>query len=475
MRFTHSRLGLLLVAALLVLTLPAQLGAMGVLAVGVATQMSHLDELMKIIYSEPVIVDIVTDSELMDLFQEDMNVRTDETTGGKYVQLAHYIRLAGAAGARAENDYIPVPQAAQGENSRINLKKLLGVIEMTGDVMDRVVGDEGAFIDYMERALPDVKTRVVNEIDRMYVGFGAGIKAKVGAIVDNGDGTATITLTDALGVTGYEDAWLQFLEGETLVFSATADGAALRNAGVNQAVLVDNIIEDQDQIQVTGAPATLAAITVGDFIFSGDAAGANTQLNGENREISGLLAGVDDGGIVATYNGITRANRRFWNARVFDLAGPPYDGKLTEKPLMVAFAQLATTANAKPDVLVGSMHMPIGYWEDLKGDRVLNDPRSYTGGASGFQIIVGDRTLKLKTARKLPPQIAFLLSTNSWRRFTLKQWEWVSRGGSIWNIVTDAQGRKDSWFAFGKMREELACVMPRQNLRFEGLTRAFTY
>jgi hypothetical protein len=47
----------------------------------------------------------------MSLFKTDMNVKTEETTGGKYIEMAHYLRLAGAAGARAENDYIPVPQS----------------------------------------------------------------------------------------------------------------------------------------------------------------------------------------------------------------------------------------------------------------------------------------------------------------------------------------------------------------------------
>jgi hypothetical protein len=131
---------------------------------GATTTVASLDNLMKVLYSEPLITDIVNDSELMTLFKTDMNVKTEETTGGKYIEMAHYLRLAGAAGARAENDYIPVPQSPRAINSRIYLKKIMGVVEMTGDVMEKVVGDEGAFINYMERALPDTKERVLVEV-----------------------------------------------------------------------------------------------------------------------------------------------------------------------------------------------------------------------------------------------------------------------------------------------------------------------
>jgi hypothetical protein len=80
---------------------------------------------------------------LVDLFQKDMNVKSEETTGGKYVEMAHYLRLAGSAGARAENDYIPVPQSPRAINSRIFLKKIIGVVEMSGDVMEKVVERRG--------------------------------------------------------------------------------------------------------------------------------------------------------------------------------------------------------------------------------------------------------------------------------------------------------------------------------------------
>lgn len=446
------------------------------LVVGATTTTASLDTMMKVIYSDPLLRDIVTESELMSLFKTDMNVKSEETTGGKYVEMAHYLRLAGAAGARAENDYIPVPESPRAASSRIYLKKVLGVVEMTGDVMEKVVADEGAFINYMERALPDTKERVLEQVDRMYIGFGAGIKARVKAgWVAGGRSVAVFTLDRALGVTGYEDAWLQFTEGERIVFSATAAGAALRNAGTTQSALVESVDPATDSITITADAALVAAIADNDYIFNGDAAGASSQNGGVDREIAGLLAGVDNGGILSTYNNIDRTTNPFWKATVIDGSAAPYSGSMTELLLTIADARVSTTAGGKVDVIVSSSHAPIGYWQSLQSAKVLNDPRNFTGGFGAVSIMLGDRTLPIKTARKLPPQVAFMLNTASWRRFTLGSWEWVARGGSIWNLVTDATGRKDAYFAFGKMYEQLACLRPRANVRIDGLTRQFDY
>lgn len=446
--------------------------AIGFAVIGATTTTAHLDQTMKVLYSDPLITDIVAESELLSLFREDFNVQTEQTTGGKYIETAHYLRLAGAAGARAENDYIPVPQAPRAINARIYLKKILGVVEMSGDVMEKVVGDEGAFLNFMERALPDTKERVITEVDRMYIGYGAGIKARVSAKTAAPD---TITVNRALGITGYEDAWLQFQEGETIVFAANPDGTGLRNAGTTQAALVENIDETTGILSITADAALVAAITVNDYVFSGDAAGVSTQNGGVDREISGLLAAVDDGGILATYMNVTRAGNRTFNARVIDASGAPYNGVVTEDLLIVADAVTSVATGAKIDVLVMSPHAPIGYWADMKQDRQLNDTRNVTGGFGRAGIVLGDRTIPFRTARKLPPQILFGLTTRSFRRFTLGTWEWVSRGGSIWNLVTDAIGRKDAYFAFGKMYEQLACLVPRRNFRIEGLIRQFNF
>lgn len=430
------------------------------------TLTTNLTEAMKIIFAEPLVVNVVEDSELVDLFKTDMNIQSEETTGGRYIEMAHYFQLPAGVGARAENEYIPVPDSAVFKNTRIYLKKLMGTVEMTGDTMRRVTGSEGAFLDYMNRALPDLVTRLVNEVDRMYIGYGAGIKARV----NDASPDATLGIDSSLGVAGYEDAWVLFMEGESIVFSADADSIPLRDSGTS--AQITDIDEDNSIITIDALPTGVAD---DDFIFSGDDAGHSGQATGGvDREIAGLLAAVDDGNILATYNNIDRtaAGNRLWKSIVIDGSASPWGGQISEDLLHYADDEVAVRGGGRTNVLVMSRSAARGYWKSLKGDRFFQDPKSYAGGQAGLSVILGDRTLPLRVARKLPPQVVFGLQTDTFRRITLGMWEWDDRTGSIWNRVTDATGRKDAFYATGLMYEQLFCTAPRKNWRIDGLIRA---
>ncbi len=444
------------------------------------TTTDAITEAMKIIFSDPLIVNIVEDSELLSIFQTDMNVNVDDTTGGRFIEMAHYFQLPAGVGARGENEYIPEADDPVFKNSRLFLRKIQGTVEMTGDTMRRVVGDEGAFINYMERALPDLVTRLVNEIDRMYIGFGAGIKARAELTpVKPGVGLVDITVNRSLGVDGFTDAWLQFLEGERIVFDTAADGQSLITGGGFRALQVVDIDEDSDTISFAGNDTLVDAVVAAGadiYLFPGDEAGASSQnASGVDREIAGLMAGADDGGIIATYNNISRSGTlsRQWKSIIIDGSDAVWGGQLTEELLSFADDEVSVKGAGKIDTIVASRSAARGYWQSLKGDRVFNDPRNFTGGRNGLSIILGDREVSLKVARKLPPEVVFCLQSDTWRRLTLGTWDWDDRTGSIWNRVIDSIGRKDAFFATGNMYEQLFCTHPRKNVRIDNLDSSF--
>ncbi len=469
----------LVLAVAFVLIGPASLLAGPALGVGMAadtTLTTDLDEALKIIFSDPLINNIVEDTELLDIFKVDMNVMADDTTGGRYIEMAHYFQLPAGVGARAENEYIPEPDDPRFENSRLYLRKIQGTVEMSGDVMRRVRSDEGAFLNYMERALPDLVTRLVNEIDRMYISDGSGIKARIASVTSAVGTTLVAVINRTYGIDALSDPFLQFMEGERNVFDPAPDGQSLRTGGGIQALQLTDIDEDANSMTWTGINAMVAVVAADDYIFAGDEAGASSETaGGEDREIAGLLAGVDDGGIIATYNNIDRtaAGNRLWKSIVIDSAVAQWGGQLTEELLTFADDECTTKGAGKVDTAVMSRAAARGYWQSLKGDRTMIDPRSYTGGKAGLSLILGDRTLALKVSRKMPPELTFLLQADTFRRLTLGTWEWDDRTGSIWNRVTDATGRKDAYYAVGNMYEQLFCMAPRKNVRIEGLTAVF--
>lgn len=443
----------------------------------------NVNEAMKAIFEEPMGENIVQDSELLDVFEQDMNVSVNETTGGRYIELAHYFYLPAGVGARRlEGDYIPVPDGPTIKNSTIYLKKVEGVVEMTGDTMRRVQKGEGAFLDWADRALPDLVRRVTHELDRMLLGYGSGIKARVAAGYTAGANT-TITVDRSFGVTGYTDAFLQFMENERVVFSGTADSAALRSSGSGRSRKVLDVNPTTGAIVLD--EAVDAAVVAGDYIFAGDNAGHSGQGGGDDREIMGLLGMVDDGSILASFQGLTRSSYRPWNAVTIDAAtaeSNAFAGHIDEELLTYADDQCYVLGGGRPDTIVTSRLQARKYWRSLAKDKTLNDPRSFTGGVagegqgkgrySGLSILLGDREVALKVSRKLPPEILFGVQSDTLKRWQNVGWEWDDTTGSIWNRVSDATGRKDQFYAVGHIVLQTGCIAPRKNFVIRGLSRA---
>ncbi len=440
-----------------------------------ATTTAIIDEALKVIFSTGLHNDIVNDSELMGIFQTEMDIKTEDTTGGRYVEQGHFWTLPAGAGWRKDNEYIPEAVSATFKNSRIYLKKFQLTLEMSGDTMRRVRTDEGAFLDYMERARPALVERANQELDLAYIGFGSGIKARVNsAITDNADGTMTFAVDSHSGVAGYTDAWLTFLEGERVVFSDTAGFVALRAAGANQSGKITDLDEDLATVTVEAHADLIAAAVENDYICTGDAAGhSGSDASADDRALAGILAGADDGNIVSTYNNIDRsaAGNRLWKTIIVDGGATPFDGTLTEKLLNTAFRRSHIRGQGKADCLVMSWSARDSYWESLKGDRFFIDPGgNYKAGRGRLEIVSGDTTYPLKVARKLPPEVCFGLQSNRWYRLTLGQLTWEEETGSMWNRVTDSTGRKDTYYAAAHMYEQLFCAAPRKQWRIDNLT-----
>lgn len=448
----------------------APLGLLGM--VGEVTGTDDSQEILKIIFDEPLVTAVVTDSELLGCFDTDTNVIEEKTTGGRYIEAAQYFALSGGAGAVTERGTFPQADPPVFANSRVYLKKMGGSVEMTGDEMRKVKDDVGAYINYMERALPDLVTRLVNGIDRQYIGYGYGVKARltsVGAYNSPAAGQFNVVVQDTLGIAGWEDPWLQFLEQERNVFtSSLANPVTVRNAGTNQSALLKNIDPDTNTLTFEGAQALRDALAIGDYVADGDQGRYSFPHAGETVEITGLLAAVDNGDIVSNYMNIDRTNNRLWQGQVVDGLASPFDGTVTEQLLLYADRRARKRGGGKADLIVTSDSGYDSYWNSLKVDRLFQGSRSYEGGRQlGLPIILGDRTVNLKIARKLPPQITFGLQTDTFKRFSLGSWQWIDITGSIWKQIVDTNGFYDMYAAFGVMYEELFCKAPAKNWRID--------
>ena len=423
--------------------------------VGETTTTVDLSAAMKILFEDTIVNNVVTDSELVDLFEEAGGIKTDPTTGGRYIETAQLFNLPAGVGARLEGGYIPVPRGPKIVNGRIDLKKVMGSVEITGEVLKKVRTNRGAFIDWGEQQMPKLVERLTNELDRMLLGYGLGVKARVAAINGN-----TLTVDRAFGVDGFGGALFQFLAGETIRAAPDVSGTGIR-AGK---MVVEDVDHKNNCIVVN---QVVAGLQVGDYLFEGDEADHSL-----NKEPMGLLGIVDDGSILAVFQNIPRANYSAWRAFVQDAQAAPFSAgqKLTEDLLIYVDDECFQRGGGKPDVIVCSRAGARQYWQDLKSDRTLNDPRGYMGGrGSPVGIFLGDRTVPLRVARKCPPEVAFGVTRKVLRKWMIHAFEWDDTTGSIFRQVTDSTGRKDAFYAYGTMYLECGSDDPQKCWRIQNL------
>jgi hypothetical protein len=447
--------------------------------VGEATDTDNTSEILKIIFDEPLIVNVTTDFQLMGAFEVDSNVMREQTTGGRYIETAQQFALSG--GVRAVDQLGAFPQATPPvyQNARIYLKKIGGSVEITGDELRKVIGDVGSYINFMERALPDLVERLRNTLDRQYMGYGYGVKARVttiGSYNTPAAGQFNITAEDTLGIDGWDSPWLQFLEQEQDVFTSQIATApiTLRNAGVNQAAILKNITPETNVLTFEGPESLRDAIVAGDYIADGDKGGSAFPSGSSTlttREISGLLAAIDDGNIVATYNNIARANQRLWQGQVIDGNSGEFDGTLSETLLNFADRRARVRGAGKVNLIAVSEAGYDSYWKSLKTSQQFVNPQgSFTGGRNDdLTIILGARRVRLTPCRKMPSEVAFGVDTTTFKRYSLNKWEWINQTGSIWRPVSDVIGQYDQYVALGALYEELSCGAPARNWRLDNL------
>lgn len=430
---------------------------------GVGAIEGNINEAMKILFEGPLTNSIVSDSEMLDIFQKDMNVKVNQTDGGRYIEMAHYFALPAGVGSRSlEDDYIPVPDGPRIRNSQVYLKKLEGTVQMSGDTMRRVKEGPGAFVTWAKRQLPDLKERVDHELDRQLIGAGTGIKARINEATPNGD--ANLIIDAALGLAGLSPAWLQFLEGERVVFGPDADGSTIRPVvGTGPSMRILDLDPENETLILDTTPANLVN---SDYIFSGDDA---SNAAGE-KEVMGLHGMVDDGTILATFQGLLRSDYRLWRSIIVDGSVSPWNGELSEELLVFADDKTYVQGKGDVDCLVMSRATSRDYWASLMPDRRLVDPRDYTGGKRRLYIVNGNKMLELKVVRKMPDGIVFGLQKNTFKHWRNSGWEWDDTTGAIWNRVTDATGRKDSFYATGCMVLQTGCIAPAKSYKITGIT-----
>lgn len=411
---------------------------------------TNLTSLMKITFDDTLMSEVVTDTELLDWFPDGEVRRGPE---GRWFETSQLYQNPGSVGSRSESGYIPVPNGAKAVNGKINLKKIMGSLEETAEVLKKIKTDEAAFVDWAEEQFPRFRENLSDEYDRQLIGDGSGVRARV----NDATPATTLIVDSTIGVAGLDRTLLQFRRGMHLRASPNHNGTSPRALTMtvtdidwaNNAIVVDQLA---------------TALADDDYLAEGDDAD-----NSFGKDMMGLYGMIDDGGIVQTLQNIDRNTYLWFRSYVSDETG-----KTLSENRMIEVDRIARLrGGGKVDGIVMSEEGFNSIWEDLKKDRNINDPRAYTGGRKGIDILFGGtRTVNLRTARKLPSTAVFGLQRDQFRKFILHDWEWDDTTGSIWKQVIDATGRKDAFFAYGSGYGEMAIKSPQRCWRMDNFSLA---
>lgn len=428
-----------------------------------------LNEVMKVYYQEPVWENLVSESELLDLFEVDAEQEMFNTNGGRWTELAHDMADGGGSGARKEGGYIPAATPPSYKNSKIFLKKNLMTTQMSSEAMRRVKQGPYAFLTWIETDMRKRVRRHRHHIDRQAMGTGTGIIARV-----NASAPATALVIDsAFGIGSRSKAAYLVQPNDYIRCGPNADGSSLR-AG---AAKVLNVDLDNATITIDALPTSTAD---NDYIFLGDAADNGSRKGGSvsgesDSEMMGLFGIVDNAttGVLTSFQGLTRSTTPYWNAFSLDASSGSYGGNLSETVCRTLYDKIIEQGDGKPDLLVTSVSGRRNYWNTLKGDRQFVNPRGYTGGEGPLSILLGDQDLPIRTTRKCPSEIAMLIEKASLKRWQFGAgFEWDDTTGSIWRQASDSTGVQDAFYAYGRFEAQLGCVAPAHNGIVLGLSAA---
>lgn len=436
---------------------------MAVTGLGTGTDFSGLNDALKNVYTGPFNNTIEGESEVNDAFMDAGDFETIDGPDGKQINIGHYMSAGGGVSFSNEDDYLPDAKAPLWKQGNLTIKEMRIRADISGRTMSRAKEGPAAFATWADMVLPEKAKRGAFHLDRALLGTGTGI---IGRISGTPDGTGD-SIQSAFGISGLGSALKLFLVGDSFRYSPNADGSSPRTGVVDVASI--SYSADTFDTTVGGSTATATSAADTDYVFLG-----STNVNSSGtREIMGLEGIVDDGTNVSTFQGLTRSSYpAYLNAQIIN-STTSYGGTLSEDLVDYADTLSYERAGGKCDILLTSRNGGRSFWKSLKGDRIINDPQGvYAGGKRKLQMILGDRALEVKMARKVPDSRAFLLERATLKRFQIGAGRWDDTTGSIWRQVSDSTGTKHAFFAYWVKEVNYGCVFPARNVKITNLATA---
>lgn len=419
---------------------------------------SGLNDMLKHVYTKAFENNVEADSEISDIFEKAEGFEVADGPDGKQINMGHVFSSGGGVGSMLEDDYLPTAQKPTTKQSYITIKQHAATVQLSGRALRRVKEGPAAFVSWAQEALPRKAQRLAFHLDRQWIGAGTGI---IGRVNMGSPNATNLAIDSAYGIGGLEGVTNLLLRDDSLFFAAAAAGTTPRT----DRSLVTQVDYVNSDINVDAIDGSLAD---NDYIFLGD---ANVNSSGA-REAMGLEGMIDDGTVLPTLQGLARATYPELNSQVINASTFAASlGTLNEDILDYADSLCFERGNmGKPSHILVNRSGQRSFWKSLKGDRVLNDPKGdYQGGKAKLRMMLGDRLVEIRAARKVPASRCYGIDPRTIKRFRIGAGRWDDTDGSVWNRVTDGTGRKDAFYAVYIEEEERGIGDPAQSFKITNL------
>lgn len=375
---------------------------------------------------------------------------------GKYVKMASHIGRNAGIGYRLEGEQTPTAGHATYMNELETLKKVLGRLKFSREVLADTKDNSAAVAEAMQSGKEDLRNHLNREANFLLHSQGGGVIAKCGTT------TTSTTITLATTTTAAEMRYL---------FDVVAQGGAdsglridVGAAGTPTSIASNRLVQSVNVSAKTIVIDGAAVSTTGSaFIYRQ----GNGTLGATQRVVNSLQQIIDDTSVL---HGADPSTYSAWAAQVIDAGNDPVTEDIFEDAFDLYDIQTGDQYGDGPSAVILTTHAVRKQLAASMKDRVRYQPTELKGGfkASFLTLELGGGPVPLIVDRDTKDNTAYLSNTDSIVQVVGEDWHFAEQSGDplIFNI------EDDSFHLMMVKRHEFICKDRRRNLRIDNLGAA---
>ena len=411
---------------------------------------SGWDAVLKEFYQDAAVSQIENKTRLLKSFGE-MDAPTVD--GRRIVFPMHIGRNVGVMSS-VEGATLPTAGRQNFVDVHIPLRKIVGRINVTKDVIDASRTNKGAFKRAMSTEMEGLVRDISDYRNEMLCGYGTGIVARVNTTASAN--ATSIVLKDPGGFVGTTNPNRYVIPGQVL--------ALVRAGAVIGIYTVVAPVESGTYNTITVAANALTA-TAGDYLVRA-ASTATTAITDTDwqQPPMGLFGLVDDGTYVQTLHGVSRVTYPVYKSFVLSSVGA-----LSLDAMQRAFDAAETKGQGTITEMWCEHSARRAYLTLLEADRrytseKLMKPDGGTAAVKGGDITFGG--VPFRTERDFPYGFIVGLDKDVLERYVNVRGEWEDEDGHVLLRSQNTHDLTALWY----MKDNFAISRPNSCFRMDGVT-----